>query len=403
MSTNQSGGSFKPVSSTVGITPSPESSSASMTKSELYSNCISQLQSTHNALREANLTNFTGSLSPCGATTIAPILVRSNKLNQSQSSVHSSTNGLIHHPKQMLTTFGSPSSSSTISPLAAVSDLKKGSDASIATNPIPCKRRTAVQQANNLPQSSSSLTVSQPESAQNGAESKRRGGAGLNPGDHEYTDIDANQSPPPISQRKSVNDDDMQRLVAYINQFEQDSNSNIRAAAKSEPHLVTLAAGSVGGGETTEASPVQPSENVVDPVAVSSAAKLRLSSSSLSSSGSEVDDGDDESLDDGLDAIKPSTTQSSPENDARLGNEYEELEMPDVAVGRRSEDAVIKRDHVDRRTYIVNKLYDNLNEDAPSAAPSTRIAQVFSMDENDDQYEKVSIFENDRVKKNDHN
>lgn len=134
--------SLKPVSSTLGITAqantfeanSSAGQASNMSKSDLYSNCISQLQSTHNAMREAqNLANFTGSLSPA-STTIAPILVRSSKLNQSQSSVHSSTNGIVHHPKQVMTTFGSPSvtvsttGSSVPAPASplVVNDFKKG-------------------------------------------------------------------------------------------------------------------------------------------------------------------------------------------------------------------------------------------------------------------------------------
>lgn len=126
-STSQTGATFKPVSSTLGITmPSSTdaSSSTGIVKSELYSNCITQLQSTHNAMREAqNLTNFTGSLSPLTttSTTIAPILVRTSKLNQSQTSIHS--NFHINAPqKQMTMSTFSPSTSHT----AANSDVKNG-------------------------------------------------------------------------------------------------------------------------------------------------------------------------------------------------------------------------------------------------------------------------------------
>lgn len=130
-STTTAAATFKPVSSTVGIltaaasttdpTTTTTTSSGVMTKSELYSNCISQLQSTHNAIREAhNLTNFTGSLSPittnsAASTTIAPILVRTNKLNHSQTSIHSSTLTTCHQPIKQHTTM------STFSPSVASS------------------------------------------------------------------------------------------------------------------------------------------------------------------------------------------------------------------------------------------------------------------------------------------
>lgn len=422
-STNQS---LKPVSSTIGITSELTSGGNTSLKSDLYANCISQLQSTHNAMREAqNITSFTGSLSPSPAvaatttttsiTTIAPILVRTNKLNQSQSSVHSSTNGIIqhhHHKPTQMTTFGSPLSSSTAGVIGGGSG--GGGDIKMTpTNPIPCKRRTTLTQqqqphTTGIPQSSSSMTVS--EAAGGGELVKRRGVAfhldNNGGGEHEYTDIDTTtsqpvqqqqqQQPPPVSHRKSSNDDDMQRLVAYINQFEQDSNSNIRSAAaeKCEPHVITLSGDrndlevtaqvdvvDSGGGVTSAPLQQSPSDDLsTNPVV---ATKLRLSSSSLSSSASENGDDDDE---------------EDSHNDEN--NEYEELrgegnEQPQP-VGRRINDDSSKQ-IVDRRTYIVNKLYDNLEGSGESSShplPTTTATTVFPMDENvddDNQYEKVII------------
>ena len=70
----------------------------------------------------------------------------------------------------------------------------------------------------------------------------------------------------------------------------------------------------------------------------------------------------------------------------KVDNEYEELEI-DHGSKKRRDDHLIKRDHVDRRTYIVNKLYDNLGDEENNKID--RIPQVFPMEENDDQYEKV--------------
>jgi hypothetical protein len=146
--------SFKPVSSTLGITPQ-SSADTIVGKSELYSNCITQLQSTHSAMKEAqNITSFTGSLSPSSSqqqhqqqqqTTMVPMLVRTNKLNQSQMSINSNLLNGTHHnhhnnhhtPNQnqynqqhQMSTFRDSQSATTTTtlttPVMTISELKKG-------------------------------------------------------------------------------------------------------------------------------------------------------------------------------------------------------------------------------------------------------------------------------------
>lgn len=259
-------------------------------------------------------------------------------------------------------------------------------------------------------QSSSAGSIIIQETITKPVEVKRRGGAAVGfslggGGDHEYTDIvidqqqsqqlskqHQQQSPIAHQSRKSANEDDMQRLVAYINQFEQDSNSNIQATTiAAEPHLITLPGDKAPVVVTSTSSSPQAPPPIQDAAATvaTPSSKLRLSSSSLSSSASDDDMGEDEDgewLGEGENEPKETT-----EPIKKVDNEYEELEI-DHGSKKRRDDHLIKRDHVDRRTYIVNKLYDNLGDEDNNKID--RIPQVFPMEENDDQYEKVIIDKN---------
>jgi hypothetical protein len=254
-------------------------------------------------------------------------------------------------------------------------------------------------------QSSNTGSIIIQETITKPVEVKRRGGAAVGfslggSGDHEYTDIvidqqqsqqlskqHQQQSPIAHQSRKSANEDDMQRLVAYINQFEQDSNSNIQATTiAAEPHLITLPGDKAPAVVTSTSSSPQAAPPIQDAAATvaTPSSKLRLSSSSLSSSASDDDMGEDEDgewLGEGENEPKEAT-----EPIKKVDNEYEELEI-DHGSKKRRDDHLIKRDHVDRRTYIVNKLYDNLGDEENNKID--RIPQVFPMEENDDQYEKV--------------
>lgn len=118
---------FKPTSSTLGVT-SPPNNPNSEAKID-YSSCISQLQSVasqaiNHSSTAMNLSSFTGTLSPPASQSqfsggananptsqTAPILLRSNKLNQSQHSIHSN---IVHmgQNQPVMSTFkdiGSPS------------------------------------------------------------------------------------------------------------------------------------------------------------------------------------------------------------------------------------------------------------------------------------------------------
>ena len=114
---------FKPSSSTLGVT-SPPNNANSEAKID-YSSCISQLQSVasqaiNHSSTAMNLSSFTGTLSPPASQSqfsanpssqTAPILLRSNKLNQSQHSIHSN---IVHmgQNQPVMSTFkdiGSPS------------------------------------------------------------------------------------------------------------------------------------------------------------------------------------------------------------------------------------------------------------------------------------------------------
>jgi len=110
LSRTASTSTFKPLtSSTIGIT-TPNNESAKLE----FNNCINQLQSASshmlNPTVPTSVSTFTGTLSP-PTSSVAPVLLRNSKLNQSQHSIHSSY-GQQQAP--MLSTFkDSPSSSSS--------------------------------------------------------------------------------------------------------------------------------------------------------------------------------------------------------------------------------------------------------------------------------------------------
>ena len=112
---------FKPVANVGIISPTNE------IKND-YSNCISQLQSAaaqamghmnhSNNTPVTSFSSFSGTLSPPGNSTViastnlnipAPILLRANKLNQSQNSIHSN---ILQNNTQCLSTFKDSNSSS---------------------------------------------------------------------------------------------------------------------------------------------------------------------------------------------------------------------------------------------------------------------------------------------------
>lgn len=217
---------------------------------------------------------------------------------------------------------------------------------------------------------------------------------------------------PVVVTRKSANEDDMQRLVAYINQFEQDSNSSIRvAAAKSEQHLAVLPIvdcqqEDLPSSQTNQQQQQQQPDPTIKEVVVGivgsggdTSSKLRLSSSSLSSSDV-ADDNDSIAGSNDCCHNKDGEMEEVVSVDDENGDMmvegvgvYEELE--DVCgvdeVGGRKEEGcavLLKRDQIDRRTYIVNKLYDNLGEDAAKSNIKEEHKTVFPI-ESDDQYEKV--------------
>lgn len=110
LSRTASTSTFKPLtSSTIGIT-TPSNESAKLE----FNNCINQLQSASshmlNPIMPTSVSSFTGTLSP-PTSTMAPVLLRNSKLNQSQHSIHSSYG---HQQAPVLSTFkDSPSSSSS--------------------------------------------------------------------------------------------------------------------------------------------------------------------------------------------------------------------------------------------------------------------------------------------------
>jgi hypothetical protein len=122
LSRTASTSTFKPLtSSTIGIT-TPSNESAKLE----FNNCINQLQSASshmlNPIMPTSVSSFTGTLSPPTAT-IAPVLLRNSKLNQSQHSIHSS----YGQQAPVLSTFkDSPSSSSSFDSNQAQAQSKKG-------------------------------------------------------------------------------------------------------------------------------------------------------------------------------------------------------------------------------------------------------------------------------------
>ena len=141
-------------------------------------------------------------------------------------------------------------------------------------------------------------------------------------------------------QTEANNDDEMQRIVAYMNQFEKENISN--AIVNSPEQL-------------------QP---VLDP-SIDEPSKLRLSSSSLSSCGAESLTNNE----------TPHSAQANPEEyeDMGVSKFYESTatikinsnELDTMVVTTQNLNSILSpTSHIDRRTYIINKIYDNLEDDA---------------------------------------
>lgn len=141
--------------------------------------------------------------------------------------------------------------------------------------------------------------------------------------------------------RKSLtnNDDEMQRIVAYMNQFEKENISN--AIVNSPEQL-------------------QP---VLDP-SLDEPSKLRLSSSSLSSCGAESLTNNE----------IPHSAQANSEEYEDIGvNKFYEStatikinsnELDTMVVTTQNLNSILSpTSQIDRRTYIINKIYDNLEDE----------------------------------------
>lgn len=196
------------------------------------------------------------------------------------------------------------------------------------------------------------------------------------------------------------NPDEMEQIVAYINNFEKENISNAVNVSKIESPSVTIQNDilpiepvSIPNDIDYKTSildtedqkiPTQISTSIISAsdleVVIDEPSKLRLSSSSLSSSGdSYLNDneinklGDIDDNDDNLTTtLKIHTTEEDP-----------------MIVTTRNLNSLLKSNqapnNINRCTYIVNKIYDNFELESDSKFDTG------SMNNEDDQYEKVLL------------
>ncbi len=218
-------------------------------------------------------------------------------------------------------------------------------------NPIPSKRRTI-----QVPPTNSSASSFQKPAAQVPQPTVRT-------------------APPPIpsavlesdKENQQETNDEMQELVAYINKFEKENISNAVNVAQNNAYIDLTSEQieklSRNMEQETEPKTLVPDIDENEPLA----SKLRLSSSSLSSS--------DESSGDVNAKKAPSDIQNNV-----------------MRQRTSSEDQVSAVISPDRRTYVINKIYDNIkNEMEDDHELNTK--DLNGQGNEDDQYEKV-IFNN---------
>ena len=182
----------------------------------------------------------------------------------------------------------------------------------------------------------------------------------------------------------------MQQLVEYINQFEKE---NITTAAENVNNSFIEMTPIIQ--QQTRSGPAQQSAtSIIDIDAIETSSKLRLSASSLSSSESSSNDANND-YDDifaNHDDLDPKTEISTIKITSNETNPMivSTSNLNSILTSSNNTDKIrsnyISSQFIDRRTYIINKVYDNLENNAPKDELSDE-----ELEENDDQYKKVVL------------
>ena len=203
--------------------------------------------------------------------------------------------------------------------------------------------------------------------------------------------------------RKSIanNEDEMQRLVAYMNQFEKENISN---AVVNNQHASLMLKNSHHQQQQQQLqhSSAQDKESIGNSIgdlpSIEEPSKLRLSSSSLSSYGDSLSNENnfEEASTTGNSLEVTDKTNKNSESTATIKISPNELNPMIVTTQNLNSllscSSTSKSHEIDRRTYIVNKMYDNLDNIVENDNSQDKCE---SIDDNamndDDQYEKVIL------------
>ena len=265
-------------------------------------------------------------------------------------------------------------------------------------NPIPSKRRTVQGQSHILSNSNSSSNLNSftnlnkplaPVISHNSPEPESKESTIIldpkNENDKENVLLQQ-------ATRKSINvnlnnnEDEMQKIVAYMNKFEKESIKTVDPTSTLEAvEIDPLSQDNLIPSATTQQELINSFNDIPS---IEEPSKLRLSSSSLSSS--------EESLNE--------NNNSSNTNNNIVQNDYDDISNTPITTttfkiaSNESETMVVTTQNlnsilspsnklpesqIDRRTYIVNKIYDNFSDETQ---------KKFNKD--DEQYEKVIIKHN---------
>ena len=175
----------------------------------------------------------------------------------------------------------------------------------------------------------------------------------------------------------------MQQLVEYINQFEKE---NITTAAENANNSF-IGMTPIIQQQTTSGPAQQSATSIIDIDAIETSSKLRLSASSLSSSESSSNDANND-YDDifaNHDDLDPKTEISTIKITSNETNPMivSTSNLNSILTSSNNTDKIrsnyISSQFIDRRTYIINKVYDNLENNAPKDELSDE-----EVEENDD-------------------
>ena len=194
----------------------------------------------------------------------------------------------------------------------------------------------------------------------------------------------------------------MQRLVAYMNQFEKENISN--AAVTSQHHSSLMSINQ--SHQQVTSTQQQPNQNtddksmgnsVVDLPSIEEPSKLRLSSSSLSSYGDSLSN--DNNFEDNANQAESKTFESTGTIQIS-SNESNPMIVTTQNLNSLFANTNSRPHEIDRRTYIVNKIYDNLDENECENVNAKTTNKGISDNLNeDDQYEKVILRHKDKDEK----